>query len=123
MHTCALVSKAGSIDWFCLPSFDSPAVFGRILDWRKGGHFQVSPKGVQSVSRRYLPGTNVLETTFRTEIGVAKLTGFMLESPLELATSDGHRPRSSRGLSVSLPTEDGEATAETMLKPLEAGLR
>ena len=54
MHTCALVSKAGSIDWFCLPSFDSPAVFGRILDWRKGGHFQVSPKEVGSVTRRYL---------------------------------------------------------------------
>jgi len=123
MHTCALVSRAGSIDWFCLPSFDSPAVFGRILDWRKGGHFQVAPKEVQSVTRRYLPGTNVLETTFRTETGVAKLTDFMPVTPPEPATSNGHGTRSPNGLRVSLPTGDEEATSENMLKPLEAGLR
>src|SRR5688572_22458595 len=77
MHTCALVSKDGSIDWCCLPSFDSPAAFSRILDWRKGGYFQVTPLDVQAVRRRYLPGTNVLETTFTTSTGVATLTDFM----------------------------------------------
>jgi len=65
MHSCALVSRAGSIDWCCFPRFDSAAVFGRILDWRKGGYFRLAPRGVRSVSRRYLPGTNVLETTFQ----------------------------------------------------------
>ncbi len=64
MHTCALVSRTGSVDWCCLPSFDSPAVFGRLLDWQKGGFFQIAPRNVQSISRRYLPNTNVLETTF-----------------------------------------------------------
>ncbi len=77
MHSCALVSKAGSIDWCCFPRFDSPAVFSRLLDWRKGGYFQVAPSGIRSVKRRYLPDTNVLETTFETDSGEAKLTDFM----------------------------------------------
>lgn len=123
MHTCALVSKAGSIDWLCLPSFDSPAVFARMLDWRKGGHFQIAPREVRSVSRRYLPGTNVLETTFQTGTGVAKLTDFMPTYALEPAGADGHRPRTSSSLNVSLPAEQGASLPEQMLKPLEAGLR
>lgn len=91
MHSCALVSKAGSIDWCCFPRFDGRAVFSRILDWQKGGYFQVAPRGVRSVRRRYLPGTNVLETTFETDSGVARLTDFMPvhphsrpEQPLEI---------------------------------------
>ena len=81
MHSCALVSKSGSVDWCCWPRFDSPSVFGRILDWAKGGHFQVAPLGVRSVSRRYLPGTNVLETTFETDSGSVRLIDFMPVHP------------------------------------------
>ena len=77
MHSCALISTAGCIDWCCFPRFDSPAVFSRILDWDKGGYFKVAPDGVRSVKRRYIPDTNVLETTFETETGVATLTDFM----------------------------------------------
>ena len=77
MHSCALVSKSGSIDWCCFPRFDSPAVFARILDRLKGGYFQLAPEGVSRVHRRYLPGTNVLETTFVTDTGEAVLTDFM----------------------------------------------
>ena len=76
-HSAALVDLEGSIDWCCLPRFDSPAVFSRILDSGKGGYFQVVPRPVRSVRRRHLPGTNVLETTFETDTGVAKLTDFM----------------------------------------------
>ena len=81
MHSCALVSKAGSIDWCCLPRFDSPAIFSRILDWQKGGFFQVAAGEILSVSRRYLPETNILETTFTTNTGVARLTDFMPVHP------------------------------------------
>ncbi|MCH7836443.1 MAG: glycoside hydrolase family 15 protein, partial [Chloroflexi bacterium] len=81
MHSCALVSKTGSIDWCCFPRFDSPAVFSRILDWEKGGYFQVAPQEVKSVSRSYLPNTNILETTFVTDSGVARLTDFMPTHP------------------------------------------
>ncbi len=81
MRSCALVSKSGSIDWCCLPRFDSASVFGRILDWQKGGYFQVSPLGVRKVTRRYLPETNILETTFETDTGVAQLTDLMSIHP------------------------------------------
>ncbi len=78
MHTCALVSKAGSIDWACFPRFDSASVFGRILDWQKGGHFSLAPKDDEArVTRRYLDNTNVLETSFETSTGKVVLTDFM----------------------------------------------
>ena len=77
MHSCALVSSAGSIDWCCFPRFDSNAIFGRILDWDKGGYFSIAPRGAFSVERQYLPGTNVLQTTFTTPSGTARLTDFM----------------------------------------------
>ena len=77
MHSCALVSKTGSIDWCCFPRFDSPAVFSRILDWTQGGYFHLAPRGVKSVKRQYVPGTKVLETEFTTDTGVARLTDFM----------------------------------------------
>ena len=76
-HSAALVALDGSIDWCCLPRFDSAAVFSRILDSVKGGYFQISPLGVRSIERHYIPGTNVLETTFHTDTGVAVLTDFM----------------------------------------------
>ena len=76
-HTAALVSRAGSIDWCPLPRFDSPSVFGAILDAEKGGRFAVTPAGRFASTQRYLPDTNVIETTFETESGRATLTDFM----------------------------------------------
>ena len=60
MHSCALISTEGSIDWCCFPRFDSGSVFGRLLDLDKGGYFKIAPRAPHTVSRRYLPGTNVL---------------------------------------------------------------
>ena len=77
MHSCALVSSTGSVDWCCFPRFDSDAIFGRILDWGRGGYFQIVPRNAHTASRRYIPGTNVLETTFTTANGRARLTDFM----------------------------------------------
>ncbi len=72
-HSSALISISGSIDWCCMPRVDSGSCFGRILDWGKGGYCQVVPSGPYETSRRYLEGTLVLETTFRTDHGEARL--------------------------------------------------
>src|ERR1700756_1714493 len=72
----ALVSRAGSVDWLCLPPFDAPAVFARILD-AAGVHFSVRPVGEFDASRCYVDQTMALETTFRTAAGTAVLTDAM----------------------------------------------
>jgi GH15 family glucan-1,4-alpha-glucosidase len=76
-HSAALVGKDGSIDWACFPRFDSPAVFCRILDRRKGGSFGVAPEGRFHSSRSYLEDTNVLVTTFHTSRGVLEVVDCM----------------------------------------------
>ncbi len=72
-HSSALVSTSGSIDWCCMPRIDSGSCFGRILDWEKGGYCQIAPSGPYTASRRYIEDTLVLETTFRTDHGEARL--------------------------------------------------
>jgi GH15 family glucan-1,4-alpha-glucosidase len=72
-HSAALISKAGSIDWCCLPRFDSPSCFGRLLDWRQGGYCQIVPAEAYRVSRCYLGDSLVLETMFETRAGKARL--------------------------------------------------
>jgi alpha,alpha-trehalase len=68
-YTGALLAPDGSIEWLCLPRFDGPSVFGAMLD-RSAGMFRVAPYGVDvPAGRRYLPGTNVLETTWMTPTG------------------------------------------------------
>jgi alpha,alpha-trehalase len=68
-HTGALLAPDGSVDWLCVPRFDSPSVFGSLLD-RQAGMFRLGPFGINVPSaRRYEPGTNVLETTWRTPSG------------------------------------------------------
>ncbi|MGH8728583.1 MAG: glycoside hydrolase family 15 protein [Burkholderiales bacterium] len=75
-HSSALVSKNGSIDWCCMPRFDSDSCFGRLLDWDKGGCFAIAPVDEYSVSREYHRETLVLITTFRTSSGEARLIDF-----------------------------------------------
>jgi alpha,alpha-trehalase len=73
-HSAALVSPDGSVDWCCFERFDARPVFGRLLDWTRGGHFRICPNQDYRSSRRYLPGTNVLETRFETDGAVLLLT-------------------------------------------------
>ncbi len=77
MHSCALISTAGSVDWCCFPRFDSNAIFCRMLDWDKGGYFQIAPSVPYTVTRHYIDRTNVLRTVFTTDYGTAQLTDFM----------------------------------------------
>ena len=77
LRTVALVGSDGSIDWLCLPHIDSPSVFGALLDDKKGGRFAVTPVGAWESAAAYLPGTNILNTTFRTDTGELQLRDFM----------------------------------------------
>jgi len=77
MVSAALVARDGSIDWCCLPRFDSPSMFAAILDDEKGGKFGIEPSSHFESSQFYLNDTNVLQTVFQTETGTVTLTDFM----------------------------------------------
>lgn len=78
MRTAALVGQDGSIDWLCLPQFDSPSVFAAVLDDRKGGRFRIAPvqNGVTH-KQFYWPDTNILVTRFLSDSGVGQIIDFM----------------------------------------------
>ena len=87
MSSAALVGTDGSVDWCCLPRFDSPSVFAAILDQDIGGRFRIRPSGAYtSVHQAYMRDTNVLETTFTTATGIVTLTDFM---PIHDSDMDG----------------------------------
>ena len=76
-HSMALVSGSGSIDWCCMPRINTASIFGRLIDWEKGGHCSIAPTDSDATSfQAYLEDTLVLETTFRTEGGEARLIDF-----------------------------------------------
>ncbi len=78
MLSAALVSTAGSIDFFCFPEFDSPSVFTALLDTAKGGAFTICPERQgYNTKQMYLPETNVLLTRFLADDGIVELTDFM----------------------------------------------
>jgi GH15 family glucan-1,4-alpha-glucosidase len=87
LYTAALVGTDGTIDWLCLPDFDSPSVFCSILDDEKGGHFKLRPVQDFRSYQIYLPDTNVLLTRFLSPEGVAEVLDFM---PIEDARETRH---------------------------------
>lgn len=77
MLSAALVSIEGSIDWCCLPRFDSPSIFAAILDSQKGGTFQIRPIEKFESNQQYEKDTNILQTSYKTEKGSLNVTDFM----------------------------------------------
>ena len=91
LHTVALVGTEGTIDWYCCPSFDSPSVFGAILDADRGGRFSLKPSiGNWTSKQLYFPDTNVLITRFLSAEGVGEVEDFM---PIGELRGGTHRQR------------------------------
>jgi GH15 family glucan-1,4-alpha-glucosidase len=98
LHTVALVGTTGTIDWYCCPAFDSPSVFGCILDAGAGGYYGLRPEGDDWSSKQlYFPDTNILITRFFTPDGVGEVQDFM---PIEPVSTDMHRHRLMRRVVV-----------------------
>jgi alpha,alpha-trehalase len=94
-ETCALVAPSGNIEWLCLPRFDSPSVFGGLLD-RDAGMFRIGPADVDvPADRRYLPGTMVLETSWGTRGGWIVVRDLLLIGPWHHENDRSHTHRRS----------------------------
>lgn len=92
LHTAALVGREGTIDWWCAPRFDSPSIFGSLLDHQRGGYWRIQPQGAWTSEQRYLPATNILVTTFHVESGgVVAVTDFMPVGPARGRSTEIHR--------------------------------
>jgi GH15 family glucan-1,4-alpha-glucosidase len=89
-RSAALISREGSLDWLCWPSFDSPSLFAALLDEDRGGRFSLSPAGSFRAERAYLHETNVLRTRFSTAGGELALTDFMPVSGSRRGMRPGH---------------------------------
>ena len=115
-RTAGLIAPNGSIDWLCLPHFDSPAVFCRLLDNEKGGYFRISPVEACEARMQYLPGTNILETFFESERGRVRLVDVApvrrrQQPPHIFAHLSSLLPNAPRGIRAGLEREVGNDVA------------
>ena len=101
-RTVALLAADGSVDWLPVPNLDSPTVFASLLDPARGGHASLEPTVPYGVQRRYLPDTNVVETTFTTGAGVVRVTDAMTLPDADLSPMR-ELQRRVEGLSGSVP--------------------
>ncbi|OSC98195.1 glycoside hydrolase family 15 protein [Trametes coccinea BRFM310] len=81
LRTAALISTDGSVESYCVPNFDSPSIFARILDKDKGGHFSITPTVPFTTKQSYLPNSNILQTKYLNEQGVTTVTDFLPRQP------------------------------------------
>ena len=116
LHTAALVALDGSIDWCCVPRFDAPSVFAALLDPERGGRCRIGLPGAGASEQRYLPATNILETSFHAlDAGVAQVTDFMPVGP----SREGHTEIHRRVTCLRAPV-----TVEVLFEPrFDYGLR
>ncbi len=127
MLSCALVARDGSIDWLCLPRFDSDACFAALLGTAENGRWRIAPADEDAtVSRRYRPGTTILETTFETREGAVTLIDFM-----PLASDEEHvdvvrlvrGDRGRVGMTCELILRFGYGSTVPWLRRADFGLR
>jgi alpha,alpha-trehalase len=120
-HSAALVSHDGSVEWLCLPRFDSPSVFAALLD-RGAGHFKLKPRGVVvPIGRRYEPGTLVIETTWVTDTGWVLIHDALTIAAWASDEGSGSRPdtkhESDHSLMRTMTCIDGEVELEMECLP------
>ncbi|HEV2736921.1 MAG TPA: glycoside hydrolase family 15 protein [Longimicrobiaceae bacterium] len=113
-HTCALVSRDGSVDWCCLPHLDSPSVFAALLDARRGGRWRIAPAGETAASRAYLGPSAVLRTEFRGAGGVLHLTDFL---PIRAGAGADRQSESSHCIVRHLRCAEGEVEVDVEWTP------
>jgi len=126
LQTAALISTDGSVDWFCCPRFDSPSVFGALLD-PGAGHFRIRPETSGYRARQmYLPDTAVLITRFLSEAGIGELIDFM--PPTGREATDTHRlvrmlrcVRGEMSFAIDLAPRFNYGRAPHVLEPTEHG--
>ena len=113
-RSAGLISRDGSLDWLCFPRFDSPSIFAALLDAKDGGRFCIRPTGEFRSERRYLPDTNVLETTFRCPNGA-----FVLRDLMSVASEADKRASLTPEHEVLREVEglDGEVEVEVLYDP------
>ncbi len=111
-RTAALVARNGAVEWLCLPDFDSPSLFAAILDRRKGGRLAIALRDAAYCERRYLDGTNVLETTISGPSGTIRLTDFLV-----IGGQLVQEPEPQRELLRIVDALDGEPEIEVTFEP------
>jgi GH15 family glucan-1,4-alpha-glucosidase len=127
LHTAALVGRNGSVDWWCVPRFDSPSVFAAILDSSRGGAWSVAPDAAYTSEQRYLPGTNILETNFHLDAGgLLTISDFMpMGAQRNGKAAIYRRVRGIRGLVpvvVRLEPRLGYGLEPVRFRPRQSGL-
>ena len=116
-HSCALIARDGSIDWLCWPRHDSPALFVKLLDDEKGGACSVAFDDLTASDRRYMPDTNILETTFTTATGRARLVDVMPVSPPSPEPEEGPDGEGESRLIRLLTCESGTVAGCLVVRP------
>ena len=113
LRSAALLSKQGSIDWMCLPRFDSPWIFGRLLDWDKGGYLQLCPPGEALAYRQYRRDSNVIQTVWSSDHARMRVVDWM---PIALKNKRVRPPESLRLIRMIQPVA-GSTDWRLIFKP------